>query len=74
MVPFFGLGGTSLTARAFTTPNTFPARVPVSKLLGRRRFAVLLPPAKLEGCGSIAYSACEESGSQDALIFTPARR
>jgi hypothetical protein len=75
VVPLFGLGGTSLAARAFPTPNTFPARVPVAKLLGRKRFALLLPPAKLEGCPEDFYSTCQESGQiRMRLIFTPARR
>ena len=75
VVPLFGLGGTSLAARAFPTPNTFPARVPVAKLLGRKRFAVVLPPAKLEGCPEDFYSTCQESGQiRMRLVFTPARR
>jgi hypothetical protein len=75
VVPFLGLGGTSLAARAAPTPNTFPARVPVAKLLGRKRFSVLLPLARLEGCPRDYYTQCQESGSiRMRLIFTPGRR
>ncbi len=75
VLPLFGLGGTSLAARAFPTPSTFPARVPVAKLLGRRRFSILLPPARLEGCPRDFYTTCEESGRiRMRLTFTPARR
>ena len=75
VLPLLGLGGTSLAARAFPTPNTFPARVPVAKLLGRRRFAILLPPARLDGCPTFYYTTCEESGQiRMRLTFTPARR
>jgi hypothetical protein len=74
VLPLFGLGGTSLAARAAPTPSTFPARVPVTKLLGRRRFTVLLPPAKLEGCPRDYYTPCQESGRiRMKLIFTPVR-
>jgi hypothetical protein len=75
VLPLFGLGGTSLAARAYPTPSTFPARVPVAKLLGRKRFAILLPPARLEGCPTDFYNVCEESGRiRMRLVFTPARR
>jgi len=72
VVPLYGLGSTSLAARAAPTPNTFPARVPVGKLLGHKRFSVLLPPAALEGCPTFYYTPCEESGQiRMRLTFTP---
>jgi hypothetical protein len=74
VVPLFGLASTSLAARAAPSPDTFPVRVPISRLLGHRRFAVLLPPARLEGCPSLYYTPCEESGSvRMRLTFTPGR-
>jgi hypothetical protein len=75
VLPHLGLGGTSLAARAAPTPDTFPARVPVAKLLGRKRFSILLPPARLEACPRDYYSVCQESGSiRMRLTFTPAGR
>ena len=72
VVPLYGLGSTSLAARAAPTPSTFPARVPVGKLLGHKRFSVLLPPAALEGCPTLFYTPCEESGRiRMRLTFTP---
>ncbi len=72
--PLFGLGGTSLGARAAPTPNTFPARVPVAKLQGRKRFSVLLPPAVREGCPTDFYNPCAESGQiRMKLTFAPVR-
>ena len=74
VLPLFGLGSTSLAARAAPTPNTFLARIPVARLRGRRQFSVLLQPARLEGCPRLYYTTCEESGAiRMRLTFTPAR-
>ena len=74
VVPLFGLGSTSLAARAAPSPDTFPLRIPVARLLGRRAFAVTLPPAALEGCPSLFYTPCQESGAiRMRLTFRPAR-
>lgn len=70
--PLFGLGGTSLAVRAAPIPDTFPARVPVAKLQGRKRFSVLLPPAVRDGCPTDFYNPCTESGQiRMKLTFTP---
>ena len=75
VLPLFGLGNTSLAARAAPIPDTFPARVPVAKLQGHTRFSVLLPPAALEGCPRDYYTRCEESGRiRMKLTFTPVTR
>lgn len=72
VVPLYGLGSTSLAARAAPTPDTFPAYIPVAKLLGHKRFSVLLRPAALEGCPTDYYTPCEESGQiRMRLTFRP---
>ena len=72
IVPLLGLGSTSLAARAAPTANTFPLRIPVRRLLGRRAFTMTLQPAALTGCPQLYYTTCQESGAiRMRLTFRP---